>query len=53
MGRLCQPYGAIVIAMAFIPNPVLGRLAFVFCGATVFIIGCLLVRHSRARPTSS
>ncbi len=49
MGWLCIPYGVIVVLMALIPNPAVGRLAFVFCGGTVVIIGALLVRHSR-RP---
>ncbi len=47
MGWLCIPYGTIVILMALIPNPLLGRCAFIFCGATVAAIGALLVRHSR------
>ncbi|WP_221029084.1 sodium:solute symporter family transporter [Actomonas aquatica] len=51
MGWLCIPYGSIVVLMALIPNPTIGRLAFIFCGATVITIGTLLVRFSRARPT--
>ena len=47
IGWLCLPYGAVVVLMAFIPNPLVGRLAFVFCGGVVVLIGWLLVRQSR------
>jgi hypothetical protein len=46
MGWLCIPYGGVVLLMALIPNPPLGRFAFVFCAATVITIGTLLVRQS-------
>ena len=51
MGWLCIPYGAVVILMALIPNPMLGRFAFLFCGITVITIGTLLVRQSKAKST--
>ncbi|MEZ5414201.1 MAG: hypothetical protein R3F03_07795 [Opitutaceae bacterium] len=47
MGWLCLPYGAVVLLMALIPNPLVGRCAFVFCGGVVCLIGWLLVKHSR------
>ncbi len=47
IGWLCLPYGAVVMLMALIPNPLVGRLAFVFCGGVVVLIGWLLVRQSR------
>jgi Na+/proline symporter len=47
IGWLCLPYGAVVVFMAFIPNPLVGRLAFVFCGGVVVLIGWLLVRQAR------
>lgn len=47
MGRLCIPYGIVVVLMALIPNPLTGRIAFLFCGGTVIAIGTLLVRHAR------
>ena len=49
MGWLCIPYGAIVMLMALIPNPLTGRLSFLFCGLTVALIGAALVRFSRTR----
>lgn len=36
--------------MAFIPNALSGRLAFVFCGGVVALIGGLLIRQSRQSP---
>ncbi|MDP2138350.1 MAG: hypothetical protein Q8J74_10925, partial [Candidatus Didemnitutus sp.] len=47
IGWLCLPYGAVVVLMALIPNPMVGRLAFVFCGGVVMLIGWLLVKQSR------
>ena len=50
IGWLCLPYGAVVCLMALIPNPLIGRLAFLFCGGVVMLIGWLLVKQ--ARPTA-
>jgi Na+/proline symporter len=47
IGWLCLPYGAAVCLMALIPNPPVGRLAFLFCGGVVALIGWLLVKQSR------
>jgi SSS family solute:Na+ symporter len=52
IGWLCLPYGAVVTLMALIPNPLLGRFAFVFCGGVVLLIGGLLVRQAR-RPAGA
>ena len=52
MGWLCIPYGGVVLLMTLIPNPMLGRLSFVFCGLTVIGIGTLLVRQSRGQDPS-
>lgn len=51
IGWLCLPYGAVVMLMALIPNPLVGRLAFVFCGGVVCLIGWLLVKHARPRAS--
>lgn len=50
IGWLCLPYGAAVCLMALIPNPPVGRFAFVFCGGVVMLIGWLLVKQARAKP---
>ena len=47
LGLLCLCYGAFILALALIPNPLLGRLCFVFCGATVCGVGLLLRRRGR------
>ncbi len=52
IGWLCLPYGAIVMLMALIPNPWLGRAGFAFSGAVVALVGWLLVRQAKpaAKP---
>lgn len=47
LGLLCLCYGAFILLLALIPNPWLGRLCFLFCGATVAITGLCLRRSSR------
>lgn len=44
LGMLCLAYGAFIGALALIPNPVGGRLGFLFCGAVVALIGVALRR---------
>lgn len=53
IGWLCLPYGAVVCLMALIPNPLLGRLAFLFCGGVVMLIGWLLVKQARSAPAAA
>jgi Na+/proline symporter len=47
VGWLCLAYGAFVALLAIIPNPSLGRLAFLGCGGIVAGIGWLLLRASK------
>lgn len=47
VGWLCLAYGAFVTLLAIIPNPALGRLAFLGCGGIVGAIGWLLLRASK------
>ena len=49
VGCLCLAYGGFVMLLAFIPNPGLGRLAFLGCGGTVAAIGGLLFVTARRR----
>jgi len=49
MGFLCLVYGGFITLMAVIPNPLLGRLAFLFCGGVMFGVGWLLHRASKAK----
>jgi hypothetical protein len=50
MGVLCLIYGGFITLLALIPNPLIGRIAFVFCGAVMFGVGWLL---HRARNSSA
>jgi SSS family solute:Na+ symporter len=50
IGWLCLPYAAVISLLALIPNPLSGRVAFVFCGVVMGIIGAALIRQSRVRP---
>jgi Na+/proline symporter len=50
MGMLCLIYGGFITLLALIPNPLIGRLAFVFCGGVMFGVGALLKRASKAKP---
>jgi Na+/proline symporter len=47
LGLLAQGYGGFIALLALIPNPPAGRLGFVFCGGTVFLIGLALRRAGR------
>ena len=41
VGWLCVAYGGFVLLLALIPNPLIGRLAFIGCGALVVGVGAL------------
>ncbi|MEO7597753.1 MAG: transporter [Opitutus sp.] len=49
VGWLCVAYGGFVALLALIPNPLSGRIAFLFCGGMVLTIGGLLLRQGRNR----
>jgi len=46
IGKLCLAYGGFVMVLVAIPNPLLGRLSFLFCGGLVAGIGLALVRKA-------
>jgi SSS family transporter len=46
MGNLCLIYGGFITLLAALPNPWLGRLAFLFCGGAMFGVGWALRRAS-------
>jgi hypothetical protein len=50
VGWLCIAYGGFVALLALIPNPVVGRLAFVGCGGIVLAIGAILIVAGRIQP---
>ena len=47
LGILCLIYGAFVLLLIFIPNPLIGRSCFVFCGGAIFTMGAVLYLISR------
>ena len=49
IGLLCQIFGGFVLLMALVPNPVLGRCGFLFCGGVVFLTGLALRTVSRRK----
>jgi Na+/proline symporter len=49
IGWLCVPYGVVVMLLALIPNPMAGRIGFLFAGGVVACVGWALVRQSRPR----
>jgi SSS family solute:Na+ symporter len=51
VGWLSLAYGVFVCLLALIPNPLVGRLAFLGCGGVVIFIGWLLIRDGR-RPAA-
>jgi hypothetical protein len=53
MGMLCLIYGGFITLLALIPNPLIGRLAFVFCGGVMFGVGALLKRASKTKAKES
>ncbi len=52
VGWLCLAYGGFVALLALIPNPIIGRIAFLGCGGLVFTVGACLVRTSRRTSVS-
>ena len=49
IGWLCLPYGAVITLMALIPNPLSGRVGFIFCGLVLLVIGLVLVRGNQRK----
>ena len=44
LGQLCLVYGAFVLLLIVIPNPLEGRACFLFCGGIIFTAGLILRR---------
>jgi solute:Na+ symporter, SSS family len=53
IGWLCLVYGAFVTLLALIPNPTIGRLAFVGCGGFVLLVGVILLKSAGREARSS
>ncbi len=50
LGFLCLCYGGFICLLAAIPNPLPGRIAFLFCGGVVVAIGLGLRHAARRNP---
>jgi Na+/proline symporter len=54
IGSLCLVYGGFVLCLMAIPNPIGGRLCFLFCGGVIFGVGAIMYRLSRnPRPPTA
>jgi SSS family transporter len=51
LGRMIAIAGILVMAMMALPNPMWGRLVFLLCGATVFIVGFMLFSATEQVPS--
>ncbi len=49
LGRLCLVYGTFILLLVFIPNPLLGRLSFVFVGGLIGAAGLVLTNVARRK----
>jgi SSS family solute:Na+ symporter len=49
LGMLCRVYGAFVLLLMLIPNPVVGRLCFLFVGAVIGGAGVVLNRVAKKK----
>ncbi|KQW52158.1 MULTISPECIES: transporter [unclassified Roseateles] len=49
LGNLSLAYGGFISLLALIPNPMAGRLGFVFCGVVVVAVGVALKHSARKR----
>ncbi|MGA2442207.1 MAG: hypothetical protein ABSH08_14740 [Tepidisphaeraceae bacterium] len=52
IGRLCMIFGAFVLLLMLVPNEAVKRLAFLFCGGMIFIVGWLL-QHVSSRKQAA
>ena len=49
LGVLCFVYGGFVLLLMLVPNPLVGRLSFLFCGGVIAGVGGLLYRASKRK----
>ena len=53
LGGLCTVYGAFILALMLIPNALIGRLCFLFCGGTILLAGLSLGAVARRKASQS
>jgi Na+/proline symporter len=49
LGALCLVYGIFILLLTLIPNPLTGRLCFLFCGGMIFAAGAILRWRAKTR----
>jgi SSS family solute:Na+ symporter len=49
LGRLCCAYGCFVLGLILIPNSVVGRLCFAFCGGAITCAGMVLLAVHKSK----
>jgi solute:Na+ symporter, SSS family len=49
MGLLCVVYGGFITLLVVVPNPLRGRVAYLFCGGCMFVVGVMLYRAGRRK----
>jgi Na+/proline symporter len=49
LGALCMVYGGFILVLMAIPNKGFGRLAFLFCGGTMFAAGWMLFKIGKRK----
>jgi len=49
LGRLCSIYGGFVLFLMLIPNSLVGRLCFAFCGGVILCAGMVLLAMDRSK----
>ena len=53
LGLLCSVYGGFLLLLVLIPNDLIGRLAFAFCGGCMFGVGYVLRHTARVRESTA
>lgn len=53
IGTLCMVFGSFILLLLLVPNQNLKRLAFIFCGGTIFTVGWLLRRVSQRKEKNA
>jgi solute:Na+ symporter, SSS family len=49
LGTLCMVYGGFILLLMAIPNKFNGRLAFLFCGGVMFVVGWVLFKAGKRK----
>lgn len=52
LGVLSMIYGGFVFLLALIPNPIVGRISFIFCGLVLLVIGYALANTGKGKVVS-